>query len=67
MRIIHFTLGATDPLKSFDAKGVHYVPLADGRGDTHLSCVHLEEGATINAPHLSMLWHCSWSTAASPS
>ena len=52
MRIIHFTLGATDPLTSFDAKGAHYVPLANGRGDTHLSCVHLEAGATINAPSL---------------
>ena len=53
MRIIHFTHGATDPLKGFDAEGAHYVPLADGHGDTHLSCVHLEAGATINAPSLT--------------
>jgi hypothetical protein len=53
MRVIHFTHGATDPLKGFDAKGAHYVPLADGRGDTHLSCVHLESGATIEAPSLT--------------
>jgi hypothetical protein len=53
MNIIHFTHGATDPLKGFDAEGAHYVPLADGHGDTHLSCVHLESGATINAPSLT--------------
>jgi hypothetical protein len=52
MNIIHFTRGATDPLKDFDAEGAHYVPLADGQGDTHLSCVHLNPGATINAPSL---------------
>jgi hypothetical protein len=53
MNIIHFARGATDPLKGFDAEGAHYVPLADGHGDTHLSCVHLESGATINAPSLT--------------
>jgi redox-sensitive bicupin YhaK (pirin superfamily) len=53
MRIIHFTRGATDPLNSFDAKGVHFLPLADGSGDTHLSCLHLEEGATIEAPSIT--------------
>ena len=53
MRVIHFTHGATDPLKGFDAEGAHYVPLADGHGDTHLSCVHLESGATIEAPSLT--------------
>jgi redox-sensitive bicupin YhaK (pirin superfamily) len=53
VNIIHFTHGATDPLKGFDAEGAHYVPLADGEGDAHLGCVHLEEGATINAPSLS--------------
>jgi hypothetical protein len=31
MRVIHFTQGATDPLEGFDAKGVRFVPLADGR------------------------------------
>ena len=53
MRIIHFTHGAADPLKNFDAKGAHYAPLADGDGDTHVSCVHLDPGATIHAPSLT--------------
>jgi hypothetical protein len=53
VNIIHFTYGATDPLKDFDAEGAHYVPLADGHGNTHLSCVHLNPGATINAPSLT--------------
>jgi redox-sensitive bicupin YhaK (pirin superfamily) len=53
MRVIHFTHGATDPLEGFDAEGAHYAPLADGHGDTHLSCVHLDPGATINAPSLT--------------
>src|ERR1700676_3929297 len=53
MRVIHFTRGATDPLEGFDAGGAHYVPLADGHGDMHLSCVHLNPGATINAPSLT--------------
>jgi hypothetical protein len=53
MRVIHFTHGATDPLEGFDAGGAHYVPLADGHGDTHLSCMHLEQGGKISAPSIS--------------
>src|SRR5450631_829755 len=53
MDVIHFTRGATDPLTGFDAQGVRFLPLADGYGDTHLSCVHLEEGATIKAPAIT--------------
>jgi hypothetical protein len=53
MRVIHFTQGATDPLNTFDAKGVRFVPLADGSGDTHVSCAHLDPGAKIDAPSLT--------------
>jgi hypothetical protein len=34
MNIIHFTHGATDPLKGFYTQGAHYVRLAEGHGDT---------------------------------
>jgi hypothetical protein len=53
MDVIHFTRGATDPLDAFDSTGVHFLPLADGQGDTHVSCAHLDPGATINAPSLT--------------
>jgi hypothetical protein len=46
MRVIHFTQGATDPLWN-TASGARYVPLADGFGTTHLSCLHLEPRAKI--------------------
>jgi hypothetical protein len=53
MRVIHFTHGATDPLEGFGATGARFLPLADGIGDTHVSCMHLEEGATIEAPSIT--------------
>jgi hypothetical protein len=53
MDVIHFTRGATDPLKFFDAKGVRFLPLADGSGECHLSCAHLDRGAAIEAPSLT--------------
>jgi hypothetical protein len=53
MVVIHFTQGATDPLNDFDAKGVRFLPLADGTGKSHLSCAHFEPGATVNAPSLT--------------
>lgn len=53
MDVIHFTHGATDPLHSFEAKGVGFVPLADGGGDTHVSCAHLSPDAVIDAPSLT--------------
>jgi hypothetical protein len=43
----------TDPLSTHDANGVRFLPLADGTGDSHLSCTHLEPGATVNAPSLT--------------
>jgi 5-deoxy-D-glucuronate isomerase len=53
MRVIHFTHGATDPLKGFSASGASFVPLADGSGDTHISCLHLEKGGHITAPSIT--------------
>jgi hypothetical protein len=53
MDVIHFTQGATDPLNDFRAKGVRFLPLADGTGDSHVSCAHLEPGATIQAPSIT--------------
>ena len=53
MRVIHFTRPAADPLKSFGATGASFLPLADGQGDTHLSCLHLEKGGKIEAPSIS--------------
>lgn len=53
MIAIHFTHGATDPLKGFSASAARFVPLADGTGDTHISCLHLEQGGRITAPSIS--------------
>jgi mannose-6-phosphate isomerase-like protein (cupin superfamily) len=53
MDVIHFTQGATDPLNAFDSIGVRFLPLADGQGDTHVSCAHLNPGAEIQAPSLT--------------
>jgi redox-sensitive bicupin YhaK (pirin superfamily) len=53
MRIIHFTHAATDPLKGFGATAASFLPLADGAGDTHISCLHLEMGGKIEAPSLT--------------
>jgi hypothetical protein len=53
MDVIHFTQGATDPLNDFRAKGVRFLPLADGTADSHVSCAHLEPGATIQAPSIT--------------
>jgi len=53
MDVIHFTQGATDPLNAFDSIGVRFLPLADGQGDTHISCLHLEMGGKIEAPSIT--------------
>jgi hypothetical protein len=42
MDVIHFTKAAADPLKAFAATGASLLPLADGNGNTHISCLHLE-------------------------
>jgi redox-sensitive bicupin YhaK (pirin superfamily) len=53
MNVIHFTHGATDPLESFDATGASFLPLADGEGNSHISCLHLEMGGKIEAPSIT--------------
>lgn len=53
MHVIHFTRGAADPLTAFDSRSVRFLPPADGSGDTHVSCAHLEPGAQIEAPPLT--------------
>jgi hypothetical protein len=50
MQAIHFTEGATDPLLAFGSERVQFVPLADGSGDTHGSCLYLDAGAQIAQP-----------------
>ena len=53
MQVIHFTEGATDPLKGFGAQSVRFVSLAAGGGDTHLSCLYVDAGARIDQPSTS--------------
>jgi redox-sensitive bicupin YhaK (pirin superfamily) len=53
MDVIHFTHGAADPLKGFGASAASFLPLADGGGDTHISCLHLEIGGKIEAPSIT--------------
>ena len=50
MDIIHFTLGTADHLDSHQATAARFLPLAEGSGNVHLSCLHLEENGTITAP-----------------
>ena len=42
MRVIHFTRGAADALTTFDATDAHFLPLLEGQGNSHLSCLHLD-------------------------
>jgi hypothetical protein len=53
MVVIHFTRGATDPLKFFDATGARFVPLVEGQGSSHVSCLHLDSNARIASPSLT--------------
>jgi redox-sensitive bicupin YhaK (pirin superfamily) len=53
MLVIHFTHGATDPLRSFDSSGPSFLPLADGNGNSHISCLHLERNAKVSSPSLT--------------
>ena len=47
MVVIHFTDGAADPLQAFRSERARFVPLTAGAGETHLSCLHLQPGASI--------------------
>lgn len=57
MHVIHFTEGATDPIKQFRARGARFVPLADGSGDYHVSCLHLATDGRV--PKLAMSQDCT--------
>jgi hypothetical protein len=50
MQVIHFTAGATDRLSGFRAHLTRLVPLARGKGDLHVCCLHLMPGARIIEP-----------------
>ena len=53
MKVIRFTQPAADRLEAFDAAGAYFLPLADGQGDTHISCLHLEMDGKVESPSLS--------------
>jgi hypothetical protein len=40
------------PTHGLDSSGARFLPLADGTGDTHISCLHLEQGARSHAATL---------------
>ena len=53
MDVIHFTEGATIPLREFGEIGARFVPLAQGHGTASLSALHLEPGARLQTPSIS--------------
>jgi hypothetical protein len=53
MHIIHFTRAATYPLNSLGSSSAFFLPLADGQGDTHISCLHLDMNGKIEAPSIT--------------
>jgi hypothetical protein len=53
MIIIHFTSGAAGPLTAFDAHGARFLPLLEGQGNSHVSCLHLDSNARIASPSLT--------------
>jgi hypothetical protein len=53
MLIIHFTEPAADQLTAFDATGAHFVPLMEGQGNSHVSCLHLDSNSKIASPSLT--------------
>jgi hypothetical protein len=53
MIIIQFTSGAAGPLTAFDAHGARFLPLLEGQGNSHVSCLHLDSNARIASPSLT--------------
>lgn len=53
MDVIHFTETAADPLASSSATGAHFLPLAEGNGNSHISCLHLGIGGKVESPSLT--------------
>jgi hypothetical protein len=52
MNIIHFTRAAADPLNSLGSSSAFFLLLADGQGNSHISCLHLETHGKIEAPSI---------------
>jgi hypothetical protein len=50
MQIIHFTHAAADPPTALRATGARFLPLLEGQGDSHVSCLHLDASARIASP-----------------
>jgi hypothetical protein len=53
MNVFHFTEPAADPLETFDATAARFVPLMEGHGNSHVSCLHLDSNARIASPSLT--------------
>jgi hypothetical protein len=53
MHIIQFTPAAADPLNHFGTTGAFFVPLLEGQGDSHISCLHLDSNSKIASPSLT--------------
>jgi hypothetical protein len=53
MQIIHFTQAAADLLTAFDATGALFLPLMEGQGNSHVSCLHLDSNARIPSPSVT--------------
>ena len=47
MDVIHFTQVTADSLFAFDSCRASFLPLADGNGNSHISCLHIERNASI--------------------
>jgi hypothetical protein len=53
MNVFHFTEAAADPLTAFGATGARFLPLLEGQGSSHVSCLHLDSNARIDSPSLT--------------
>jgi quercetin dioxygenase-like cupin family protein len=49
VRIVEFRREAAQPITLFDSSGAFSVALADGNGEAHVYCVHIEPGGCIGA------------------
>jgi hypothetical protein len=58
VQVIHFTRGATDPLRQPRVHDAHFVQLAAGTGESRLGCIHIGGGGSLprrSVPHDSTL------------
>lgn len=47
MRTLRFNRDLAQPITLFDSTGAFSVPLADGSGEAHVYCVHMDAGGCI--------------------